>query len=287
MRVQWMAALLLALGATPVLALPAVGVVDAVQAPAWLERGAERQPLMPGMAVMNGDVLQTGDGGRVYVAMAEGSTVKLGESAKLNVYSSSLRPERLFRGALDVLTGAFRYTTGQINKLRKRELTIRVGTATMGIRGTDVWGKARRDEDFIMLIEGHIEVKSPGGEPQEMREASTAYVAPKGGTAYIKTVTPGELQARARETDLDPADGAIHRKGRWSLRLGGAVSEEEALERYDAARAAGFAAQIRPLAGEKGWSYEVLLKGYASQQEAERAAARVAAALQMPVSALR
>jgi len=274
----------------PSLAAPAA-LVDAVQVPAWRVRGDNTEALAPGMDIQNGDQVRTGPGARAYLKLAEGSTVKLGESAEMNFHSRSLKPQSFFRGALDILTGAFRFTTAQVAKLHKRDVAIRVGTATIGIRGTDVWGKSNGEQDLVMLIEGHIEVKPAGGEPLPMTAPLSVFIAPKGGEPLpLGTATAEELASRSAETDIDPANGALHRKGSYSLKLGDATDEPTALALYDQVRRAGYAARVRPVANGdegKGWRYEVLLKGFASQKDAEQAAGPVAAALKLPVTATR
>lgn len=136
-------------------------IVDAVQLPATLVRNARAQPLAPGMEVRHGDQISTGAGARVYLRLAEGSVVKMGESATFDFYATSTRPETFFRGALNVVKGAFRFTTGALAKLRGRDVGIRVGTATIGIRGTDVWGRSNAEKDLVCLIEGHVDVRHP------------------------------------------------------------------------------------------------------------------------------
>ena len=109
--------------------------VAVVQMPAWLERGGQTQPLAIGTTLKNGDRIRTGADARVYLTLAEGSTVKLGENASLGLYSRSLKPASSFKGALDVLAGAFRFTTQATQRLRsQRELSIRIGTAIFGER---------------------------------------------------------------------------------------------------------------------------------------------------------
>ena len=56
-------------------------VVEAVQMPAWLERGGRQTPVAAGTALFASDELRTGAGARLYVKLAEGSLVKLGENA--------------------------------------------------------------------------------------------------------------------------------------------------------------------------------------------------------------
>lgn len=52
---------------------------------AWAERGAQRFPLSPGTALDSGDMLLTGQGARVLFKAADGSAIKLGENARLQV----------------------------------------------------------------------------------------------------------------------------------------------------------------------------------------------------------
>jgi hypothetical protein len=67
----------------PKRAAPSPAVVEAVQMPAWVERGGGRMPLAPGMALQSDDDLRTGADARLLLKLAEGSAVKLGENAQL------------------------------------------------------------------------------------------------------------------------------------------------------------------------------------------------------------
>jgi hypothetical protein len=117
---------------------PAAATVEAVQSPAWRDRGGMTTPLAAGMELKSGDIVRTGAGARAYLMLAEGSRVKLGEAARFTLFSRSLQPDKYFRGALDVLAGAFRFTTGKFAKTRPREVAIRVGTATIGTDHMDI-----------------------------------------------------------------------------------------------------------------------------------------------------
>lgn len=273
--------LLLSLFCAPALAVPQA-VVETVQMPAWRDRAGLSQPLAVGMEVKNGDRIRTGRDARAYLKLAEGSTVKLGENAVLGFHSLSLRPERAFKGALDVLGGAFRFTTDALAGRRSsRELSIRVGAVTAGIRGTDLWGKSDRERDLILLVEGKIGVRH-AGETIEMEQPLTYFVAPRNAAALpVAPADPEQFKRWARETEVLSGDGAARRGGRWKVLLARADSEKGALAAYDKARAAGYAAQIRPrLAGEGGqWAYEVLLAQLPSEQEASVMAKRIRADL--------
>lgn len=256
----------------------AAATVEVVQSPAWRERGGVSEPLAAGMALQSGDVLRTGPGARAYLMLAEGSRVKLGESARFSLVSDSPQPERFFRGALDVLAGAFRFTTGALSKARPREVSIRVGTATVGIRGTDVWGRTDRDGDLVALLEGRIEI-ARAGQTTELTQPWTYFDAPRGQTAQVKALAPEFFSKLARQTEIQAGDGGARVGGKWRVLAAAAANQADALELYDQVRAAGFAARIRPRRAEaEGWRYEVLVDGYSSASEAAVAAARLGAA---------
>ncbi|MDA1118345.1 MAG: FecR domain-containing protein [Proteobacteria bacterium] len=154
-------AVLLSAAAGQAQAAPAA-VVDGVQMPAWVERAgvgaARRLPIAPGMELRGGDEVRTGAGSRVYIRLAEGSLVKLGENASLRIID--IAPDRggFFMAALNVLEGAFRFTTDLLARERRRDVSIRIATVTAGIRGTDLWGKSSPERQVVCLIDGKIEV---------------------------------------------------------------------------------------------------------------------------------
>ena len=265
----------------------APATVELVQAPAWVDRDGRTLPLAAGMELRSGDLVRTGDGARAYLMLAEGSRVKLGEAARFGLHTRSMQPQKTFRGALDVIAGAFRFTTAKLKKSVPRDVAIRVGTATIGIRGTDVWGKTDKDGDLVALLEGKIEI-TRAGQATEMSQAMTYYDAPRGRGAEVKSLDPESFARLARQTDIVAGDGAAGSKGKWTLLAGSAASQEAALEIYDQAQDAGFAARIRPRAVEDGgWRYEVAVGRYASAADAAVAAARLKAATELKTTVVR
>lgn len=265
----------------------AAATVEAVQSPAWRDRDGITSPLAAGMELKSGDLVRTGPGARAYLMLAEGSRVKLGEGARFSFHSRSLRPEKSFRAALDILAGAFRFTTGTLKKTLPRDVAIRVGTATVGIRGTDLWGRTDKDGDMVALLEGRIEI-TRAGQATELAQPLTYYDAPRGQAAAVKVLDPELFKQLARQTEILAGDGAARTKGSWRVVAGDAASEEAALELYDRIREAGFAARIKPREVEgEGLRYELQLGGYASAAEAEIAAARLKAATGLKSSVAR
>src|SRR6185503_8925002 len=165
--------------------------VEGVQMPAWVERAGQRTPLAPGMELRGGDQVVTGPGARLVVKLSEGSLVKLGENGSLRF--AELSPGRdLFRAALNVLEGAFRFTTDALSKGRKREVSVRVAQVTAGIRGTDLWGRSRAGNEIVCLIEGEIEVAADGEQPVAMNQPLQFYRRESGKTQPVGTVRSEE-----------------------------------------------------------------------------------------------
>jgi len=197
----WFAAALL-LAAAGALAAPAA-VLEQVRGPAWIDRAGKEMPATPGTELIVTDTVRSGAGARVYVRLGEGSIVKLGENARLALLD--LKPEQggVFRAVLDVASGAFRFTTQAVEKPRKRDVKIRAATATVGIRGTDVWGRARPGEEIVCLIEGRIEVAAAKEKPVVMAKPRQFYQRVKGKTQPLTVISAERLAQLARETEIE------------------------------------------------------------------------------------
>jgi hypothetical protein len=266
---------LLLLIAAPLHAAPNI-IVQGIQMPAWLQRVAITQPLSIGIELNDGDKLITGANGRILLRSADGSAIKLGENASLTVSNLAQQRERkgLFSALLDVAKGAFRFTTATVAKLRPRDVTVRVAGATVGIRGTDVWGKvggkmsisamekamgksladsdkeAKMDFDVVCLIEGKISVAHGSETPFVMDQPQTFYVMRKDAAPFpITGLATEQLTKWAGETEIAAGQGASRAGGKWKVQLLTANSEHDAMAAYDELRAAGYDVRIRPLPG--------------------------------------
>ncbi len=245
--------------------------VEGVQMPAWLERGGRRLPIIPGMELRAGDQLVTGAGSRALVKLADGSLVKLGENGQLGF--AELSPAReLFKAALNVLEGAFRFTTDIVQKSRKREVSIRAAQVTAGIRGTDLWGRSRAGNEIVCLIEGDIEVAAAGEQPVTMNQPLQFYRRLEGKTQPVGTVSQAQLDQWAAETELQPGRGVARVGGRFSVILGQGEEQNGALALYDGVRSAGYPAQIRPVKEGEKITYYVVIRNLPSRAEANAVA---------------
>jgi hypothetical protein len=249
-----------------VFAQPAA-VVEGVQMPAWVERSGRTSPVAAGMALQAGDQVRTGAGSRLLVKLAEGSLVKLGENGTLRI--AEMAPSKdVFKAALRVFEGAFRFTTDLAAKQRRREVNITVATVTAGIRGTDLWGRSRNEREIVCLIEGRIEVGAEGEQPVVMDQSRQFYVRDKGKTQPVGLVEPQQLNEWAKETEIERGKGAARLGGKWSVRLASAANQRDALAVYDQVRKAGYPAEIVPLKDADKRSYVVRIRNLPSKAEA-------------------
>ena len=276
--------------ANPATAAVAGMVVDGVKMPVWVERGATRLPAAPGMALNNGDGIVTGKGARILLKTADGALVKLGENAHMTISGLDSQPSAHFKAALNVAKGAFRFTAGILAKLRSREVTVKVANATIGVRGTDVWGKAggnmsaavlekaigthpgaqnaneKIDFDVVCLIEGKIEVAYGPGEAFVMDQPQTVYVMPREATPLpVSPLASEQLGIWAAETEIAAGQGAARSDGKWKVNLLVAANAPDALAHYDELRSAGYPARILPLPDDQ---YQLRITQLPSRAEA-------------------
>ena len=269
----WLTALMLLGAAWQASAAPAA-IVEGVQMPAWIDRDGRSAPLAPGVELRAGDHLRTGADARVVLRLGEGSAVKLGENAALRI--AELAPsEGVFRSAIRVLQGAFRFTTAAVAKQRRRDVQVTVGTVTLGIRGTDVWGRSRDERQIVCLIEGNVEVGAPGEPPVVLDQPRQFYRRDQGQTQPLGFVEPQQLAEWARETEIDPGKGAAQRGGRWRVQLLSTPDMRRAMALSEQLRESGYPAGVYPDKDRDTRSYRVRIHNLGSRAQAQALAARL------------
>lgn len=231
-----------------VLAAPA-GVVETVQFPAWLDRNGLSVPVGAGIELQQNDGVRTGDGGRLLIRLSEGSLIKLGQNAHFQFEVVSVKEKGLFQAGLQVLQGAFRFTTSALAKKRPRNVSIGIAkTITIGIRGTDLWGRGREDKDLVCLIEGKIDVTGNDSKTvtldQPLQFFQSTRTAPPLPVAFLDKA---QLDEWALQTEIETGKGAASAKGAWRVVASGFASRDEAAGANRALRANGYPAEIGAL----------------------------------------
>ncbi len=265
-------------------AVPAMArtlTVEGVVSPAWVERAGKREPLAVGMQLGDKDRIVTGERARVMLRMSEGSAVRLGENATLSLDNLTEKKAAdgspLVGASLDVVKGAFRFTTGVFGKSRaERNVNVRISTITAGIRGTDFWGRSDNEQDLLCLIEGRISVRH---DKQEfiMNEPLQFFVAPrKGPPKPVGKVPQKQIDEWSQETEITEGQGAMRAGGRMRVELLRTSDMGAARQLESKLRAAGFPVMVETISGGYGGSeYSAYIGGVANAWDRDAMLARV------------
>ncbi len=162
-KLFWVLAALLA-GAAPLPALgAAAGSALGVNQAAAAARQGERLTLVVGADIFIGDRVETGPRGQVQILFADDTELVVGPSSALVIEDYLLRNDGSAGSlAVEMLSGAFRFATGNSAKSRYR---IDTPTGTIGVRGTgfDVFVDA--DEVArILLYHGVVQFCADSGD---------------------------------------------------------------------------------------------------------------------------
>ena len=130
-----------------------VGKVLRLKSIASAVQAATPRPLHIGADIMVGDVISTGKDTRLEFSLKDGSTVTLGADTTFAVDDFSDAPARESI-AMRMLTGAFAATSGRIAAINPDAMTVSTAVATIGIRGTTVWGGRLTDDFEVALLAG-------------------------------------------------------------------------------------------------------------------------------------
>jgi hypothetical protein len=261
------------------LPLPAQAAqVVGLQTPAWLKRDGQPLPLRPDTTLKESDVVETGRGGRLFIQLADGSIVKLGENARLAI--ESLKENEAQGNALtalfNVAQGAFRYTASTLGRAFKRDIEMRVVTTTIGIRGTDVWGKSRDGSATVCLLEGRITLTHPARGEFVLDQPLSFFVAPRDGEPHpVALADPGKLVRWSAETELDLGHGVLLPGGGWIVQLGSHASEASARTTERQLLDAGIPVELTTVQLKDRTFYRLRVSGFDTQRDAKFFADRV------------
>lgn len=251
--------------------------VEGVVSPAWVERAGKREPLTVGMQLSDKDRVITGERARVMLRMSEGSAVKLGENATLALDGLSEKKSAdnttLVSASLDVAKGAFRFTTGVFGNPRAtRDVKVKLGTITAGVRGTDLWGRSLSAEDLVCLLEGRISVRH---EKQDfvMNEPLQFFIAPRNEKPKpVGKVPQKQIDEWSRETEIIEGQGATRAGGALRVELMRTADANAARALEARLKVAGYPAVIDPVPDGR---YAVCVLGIATAKDRDALQARL------------
>jgi hypothetical protein len=148
---------------------------------------------------------------------------------------------------------------------------VKALNVTAGVRGTDLWGKSTPERTFVVLIEGRIEVGSPGNPTVTLDKPMDYYERRAGAVPGVQRMEPSVLRGlRARDRDGRGEGPVATGAGRWLVVAAALPDRRAAGVLNEALRSSGYPVRARD--GERG-QVEVVVQGLAGEAEARALAA--------------
>ena len=117
--------------------------------------GTPARSLAEGAEIFAGDEVRTGAATRVEINMIDDAKLTLGDNSRLVIDAYVFQPQaKKGNGALRVVQGVFRATSGKIGKLEGAPFRVGMPAATLGIRGTEFWGEVKGEGLLVALLDG-------------------------------------------------------------------------------------------------------------------------------------
>lgn len=136
MRLTMVSTFLVLVLALPCAAVDFAGSVRTVDGDCRILRGGESLAAETGLHVLQGDVLETGDGS-MGVTFRDDTMLSMGPGSRIAVDSFVFDPaEKATDFLVNMTRGTAQFITGQMAKVSPESMKVRTPLSTIGIRGT-------------------------------------------------------------------------------------------------------------------------------------------------------
>lgn len=116
-----------------------VGSIKTLENDVAVLRGEQKLAAVIGMAVFQGDVIETSTSGTVGIIFRDDSLISLGPDSTLDMKDFVFEPkEEKFAILMKMLKGTFVYISGTIGRLSPDSVKLETPSSTIGTRGTKV-----------------------------------------------------------------------------------------------------------------------------------------------------
>jgi hypothetical protein len=197
-----LAGLILTLAIGQATAATVVGKVGRVQGEvsAVVSAGG-KVAMMVGTPVEQDQTIETGVGARLEINFVDGTTFTVGEKSKVTVDRFVFNPGGNKNVLKLAVVGPFRFISGKLSKSLGANVSVTTPFATMGIRGTNVWGGPIDQRYGVFLATGIVSVTSGGKTVVLSRPGSGTNIAnDKGAPPGGITQWPQDKVGRALAT---------------------------------------------------------------------------------------
>ncbi|WWW10679.1 FecR family protein [Arcobacter cryaerophilus gv. pseudocryaerophilus] len=146
-----------------------IGTITLLEGEAFVKRGEETLRLNLSDQISNNDFIETKTNSKVKITFIDNTIITIGKESSLKIedYFFDSNNKNSAKTELNVSKGAFHAITGQIGKVNPEKFKLKTKNATIGIRGTEIYG----DQNRVFCTQGAIFVLSFG----ETREVSQGF----------------------------------------------------------------------------------------------------------------
>lgn len=146
-----------------------IGTVSLLEGEAFVKRGQETLRLNISDQISNNDFIETKTNSKVKITFIDNTIITIGKESSLKIedYFFDSNNKNSAKTELSVSKGAFHAITGQIGKVNPEKFKLKTKNATIGIRGTEIYG----DQNRVFCTQGAIYVLSFG----DTREVSQGF----------------------------------------------------------------------------------------------------------------
>lgn len=146
-----------------------IGKITLLEGEAFVKRGQETLRLNLSDQISNNDFIETKTNSKVKITFIDNTIITIGKESSLKIedYFFDSNNKNSAKTELNVSKGAFHAITGQIGKVNPEKFKLKTKNATIGIRGTEIYG----DQNRVFCTQGAIFVNSFG----ETREVSQGF----------------------------------------------------------------------------------------------------------------
>ncbi|MDY0327946.1 MAG: FecR domain-containing protein [Arcobacteraceae bacterium] len=134
-----------------------IGEISAFSGDVNINRNTQSLKATVGFILKEKDIVKTSDNSKAQVVFEDGTVISIGKNAILDItefVNDTTNPSNS-KTDLRVLEGAFKTITGGIGKVAPDRFKLKTKSASIGIRGTIIYG----NQSMIACTQGEIEVK--------------------------------------------------------------------------------------------------------------------------------
>jgi len=114
-----------------------IAIVKSVSGEAKVKENSTYRALEKGMFLQTGDILQTGENGRIGLSFNDGTVISLGPKSVFVVNNYTFKPaSKAYAFDAAFIKGSAAVETGKMGKMAPQNISFKVPEGSVGVRGT-------------------------------------------------------------------------------------------------------------------------------------------------------